>query len=165
MPKKVEKFLYFAYGSNLEMDQMSERCPESRPVCKAILYGYLMKFRGSSFGVATVEKKEDSCVYGAIYEVTKKDIRALDVFEGYPSLYTRKKVKVVTENGCTQEVFVYVMVRDYDIRFPSRKYYDTIRRGYEHWGYNTEPLQDALSRAVLQYYGFDLVSKDTCKAM
>jgi len=38
--EKILTKLYFAYGSNLWLEQMSSRCPNHRVVCNAILKGY-----------------------------------------------------------------------------------------------------------------------------
>ena len=37
--------LYFAYGSNINLGQMEQRCPAARPVCPVILDGYELRFR------------------------------------------------------------------------------------------------------------------------
>lgn len=40
-----EKTLYFAYGSNLNLDQMARRCPDAEPVGRVRLDGYRLAFR------------------------------------------------------------------------------------------------------------------------
>ena len=52
----MEKPLYFAYGSNINLDQMRYRCPDATVYGQAVLDNYDLRFRGS--GVATVEPKE-----------------------------------------------------------------------------------------------------------
>ena len=49
----MEKPLYFAYGSNINLDQMQYRCPDATVYGQAVLDNYDLRFRGS--GVATVE--------------------------------------------------------------------------------------------------------------
>jgi gamma-glutamylcyclotransferase len=39
---------YFAYGSNLSLKQMAERCPEAKPKFTAILPNYKVIFTGWS---------------------------------------------------------------------------------------------------------------------
>ena len=53
--------LYFAYGSNLNLDQMAVRCPQAGVVGKAVLEGYELAFRR---GVLTILPKEGSRVNG-----------------------------------------------------------------------------------------------------
>ena len=38
--------LYFAYGSNLDVQQMALRCPRARKLGRARLDGYELKFDG-----------------------------------------------------------------------------------------------------------------------
>ena len=50
---------YFAYGSNLNFDQMGYRCPEATVVGIAKLNGYELAFRR---GYLTILPKEDASV-------------------------------------------------------------------------------------------------------
>ena len=72
----MEKPLYFAYGSNINLDQMQYRCPDATVYGQAVLDNYDLRFRGS--GVATVEPKEGACVYGLLWELTDKCEASLD---------------------------------------------------------------------------------------
>ena len=38
--------LYIAYGSNINLEQMAYRCPNSKIVSKEMLKGYELEFRG-----------------------------------------------------------------------------------------------------------------------
>ena len=81
----MEKSLYFAYGSNINLDQMRYRCTDATVYGQAVLDNYDLRFRGS--GVATVEPKEGACVYGLLWELTDQCEASLDRYEGYPRLY------------------------------------------------------------------------------
>ena len=48
----ITEYLYGAYGSNLNKDQMSFRCPNAKAVTSYELKGHALKFRG----VADVEE-------------------------------------------------------------------------------------------------------------
>lgn len=48
--------LYIAYGSNINLEQMSNRCPNSKVVGKEMLKGYELEFRG----VATIVPKDNA---------------------------------------------------------------------------------------------------------
>ena len=76
----MEKPLYFAYGSNINLDQMQYRCPDATVYGQAVLDNYDLRFRGS--GVATVEPKEGACVYGLLWELTDKCEASLDRYPG-----------------------------------------------------------------------------------
>ena len=58
---------YFAYGSNLNFEQMAYRCPEATAVGIAKLDGYELAFRR---GYLTILPKEGASVEGLIWSVT-----------------------------------------------------------------------------------------------
>ena len=50
----MEENLYFAYGSNLDLEQMAQRCPDAEIVGPVRLENYELRFRSrdcSQFGV------------------------------------------------------------------------------------------------------------------
>jgi gamma-glutamylcyclotransferase (GGCT)/AIG2-like uncharacterized protein YtfP len=94
--------LYFAYGSNLWIEQMRERCP------KSVLYG-LGRLRGWHWIIndrqyANVVKITPNDplprnsvpeVWGTVWELTQENLAALDEFEGVSTgCYTRRKVVI-----------------------------------------------------------------------
>ena len=144
----MRKRLYFAYGSNLHLEQMLERCPDAEPVTQAILRGYELVFKGNyrGYGVAdVVPASPSSVVYGALYKVSKRDIESLDRYEGYPRLYTRKTVTVETCEG-KRKCFAYVMQLGYKYTLPNTHYFRTIWVGYQNWALPTDYLMEALKR-------------------
>ena len=88
--------LYFAYGSNLNHDQMHRRCGDSEYIKNFILEGYKLSFCAVSgnYGVANIIKKSGSKVPGGIWEISEIDEKALDRYEGYPTLYTKDYFKL-----------------------------------------------------------------------
>ena len=56
--------LYIAYGSNINLEQMAYRCPNSKVVGKEMLKGYELEFRG----VATIVPKENAEVPVLIWD-------------------------------------------------------------------------------------------------
>ena len=46
--------LYFAYGSNINLEQMAVRCPAAQVVGPAVLDGYELLFRGNRRGTASL---------------------------------------------------------------------------------------------------------------
>ena len=52
--------LYFAYGSNINLEQMAYRCPAAEAVGPVILENYELLFLGNTKGngVATIAHKE-----------------------------------------------------------------------------------------------------------
>lgn len=128
-----EMYLYWSYGSNLNQHQMMSRCSDAVPLQRAELPSYHLLFRGNrrGAGVATVEPKIGSKIPGALWAVSLNDLKALDRYEGYPTLYTRGNIKVHTEGGQVIEAMTYWMHNHYSLAMPSDYYMKTIREGYE----------------------------------
>ena len=80
--------LYFAYGSNLNHFQMKRRCKDSIFFKKIILKDFRLTFR-SKHRAADIERKKNSIVPGALFEISKSDERKLDIYEDYPVLYKK----------------------------------------------------------------------------
>ncbi len=53
----MEENLYFAYGSNLDLEQMAQRCPDAEIVGPVRLENYELRFRGSGFATVAPRKK------------------------------------------------------------------------------------------------------------
>lgn len=133
--------LYIAYGSNLNLRQMKRRCPTAKPVGDGIIGDHTMVFRGYGKGVATVEKKEGSEVPALVWEVTKEDEKALDIYEGYPKLYHKEVWKLKHEDE-EKEAFIYIMNEGLPEAKPSKLYYEVIKEGYRTAGFDTNKLDD-----------------------
>ena len=115
----MEKSLYFAYGSNINLDQKQYRCPDATVYGQAVLDNYDLRFRGS--GVATVEPKEGACVYGLLWELTDKCEASLDRYEGYPRLYIKQTLEVRTFDGQRVQVMAYYEPRTAPETVPAAK--------------------------------------------
>ena len=130
----MDKILYFAYGSNLNVAQMKQRCPDSVEISAAVLDGWQLKERLC----ADIEPAPGECVNGALYEISRNDLANLDVYEGYPEFYTRKRVQVTDCAGIFREAWVYVMTPQYQDRRFSRPfpqhYREVCSAGAEYWG-------------------------------
>jgi len=128
---------YFAYGSNLNHKQMLERCPDSKPGFLATLHNYKLVFVGWSRqwrgGVASIKSFKGERVLGAIYEISERDLRRLDKYEGYPSNYNRLKVTVFSEDGKPIEAITYTKSGQLAETPPAREYLAVIQQGYRDW--------------------------------
>jgi gamma-glutamylcyclotransferase (GGCT)/AIG2-like uncharacterized protein YtfP len=78
---------YFAYGSNMSLAQMRERCPRSRKLGIGVLDGYRLVFPRYSTrrqtGAASIAPAQADAVWGVVYALTEEDAVALDGFEGF----------------------------------------------------------------------------------
>jgi len=128
---------YFAYGSNLNRKQMLERCPDSKPKFVATLPNYKLVFVGWARqwrgGVATIKRFRGEKVPGAVYEVSDRDLRRLDTYEGHPGNYDRLNVTVFDEDGEPIEVITYIKSGQSEETPPSREYLTVIQQGYRDW--------------------------------
>lgn len=132
---------YIAYGSNLNVAQMSLRCPGAKPVSTAILTNMTMVFRGNArgCGVATIEPKIGSDVPIGIWQITDEDEKALDRYEGYPYLYGKRFIKIHVD-GQEKSAMVYIMTPGHALVSPSSSYYETIKQGYRDFGFDVHQL-------------------------
>lgn len=141
--------LYFAYGSNLNMEHMAKRCPDARVFGQAILPNYRMLFRanGSGRGVADIEPAPGEVVVGGLWTITISDLKALDIYEGYPNLYNRKTIPVymVTGKKTTKKVkaLVYIMAPGHKPAMPSFEYLRIIAEGYRDFKIDIVKLLEA----------------------
>lgn len=91
---EFEGRLYFAYGSNMDENQMANRCSTAKLIGKARLNSY--KFIINARGVASIIKSDNSFVEGILWSVFPKDEEALDQYEGISSNYYHK-AKIVAK--------------------------------------------------------------------
>ena len=128
---------YFAYGSNLSKKQMKERCPDSKPMFVVTLHNYKLVFVGWSRqwrgGIASIKPFRGEQVLGAIYEVSERDLRQLDRYEGYPHTCTRVNVAVTNEFGERIEAVTYIKAGQLEETQPSTEYLSAVQQGYKDW--------------------------------
>ena len=138
--------LYFAYGANLNTLSMRYRCPDAVQVEAFYLNGYRLAFSG----VATIVPDAKNYVAGALWAISESDEQALDVFEGWPTLYRKE---IIQQDGL--EFMVYVMNADTPSE-PSVNYLMTIAEGYQDWDLDLVDLTDAVERTQQEIYQYDL---------
>lgn len=109
----MEEKYYFAYGSNMNLDQMEHRCPDAEVVGRAVLKDYRLAFRGGINGVASILPEPGKEVQGILWKITPKCEKSLDFYEGYPNLYGKKEIAVRTKTGEQTNVAVYIMNEPY----------------------------------------------------
>jgi hypothetical protein len=116
--------LYFAYGSNMDILQMSNRCPEAYLIGKAVLNGY--RFIINSRGVATIVPDHSRTVYGLIWKISRIDEDILDEYEGVDyKIYTKAYIDVIMKSKTIRQVLVYV-ASDFQPGKPRQNYLELI---------------------------------------
>tara|TARA_B100000029_G_scaffold372986_1_gene367170 strand:- start:10889 stop:11314 length:426 start_codon:yes stop_codon:yes gene_type:complete len=137
--------LYFAYGSNLNRKQMKRRCKNSKYVGCFTLKNYKLVFRNEYYGggVADVEKKKNSYVLGAIYDISKKDEKILDIYEDFPIMYVKKYFKIFRK-----KVMFYYMPKKTKLNPPAKIYLNKIIQGYKDCGYKNSYIVISKNRKI-----------------
>ncbi len=130
---------YFAYGMLTD--------PEIMGGIPLVGKAELPNFEFEMFMYANVKPSPRSKVYGTLWEVNREVISRLDQIEGYPTLYDRKMVPVIS-NGKRYEAFVYTLTPESRDELegsePSQSYINKLVRGYNNAGIPLEQLQRTL---------------------
>ncbi|WP_445681173.1 gamma-glutamylcyclotransferase family protein [Radicibacter daui] len=138
--------LYFAYGSNLDPEQMLARCPGHEFVAVAGLADHRLTFprfsTGRRCGVAGIEPEAGANVWGVIYRLTTENHAALRGFEGYDpgrpaaeNHYGETRLTLTGRGGERYEdVLSYIATPMAGGPFlPDAAYHGHILRGARHW--------------------------------
>lgn len=117
--------LYAAFGSNLDPEQMKQRCPHSPFLGTGWIDGWRLTFGGEDLGwegaLATLVEAPGEHVFVGLYDLTKADVRELDSWEGADSgLYRKLRVRVATLEG-DKLAWVYVL-DGYEGGLPGARY-------------------------------------------
>jgi gamma-glutamylcyclotransferase (GGCT)/AIG2-like uncharacterized protein YtfP len=103
------KKLYFAYGSNLDINRLQDRIGKVEVVSKHKLYGWRLVFNAGQGHLCfanlqmTPQFTANDYVDGVIYSVSSKQLKQLDQYEGAPRFYTR-----IVEQYRGKDMYVYV---------------------------------------------------------
>ena len=132
----MKETYYFAYGSNMNLDQMAYRCPAAFVVENVKLDGYRLTFCGRGKG------------RGVLWKITPECEKSLDFYEGYPHLYGKEPVLVQGKDGVKREVMAYTMNAPYKDQpaIPSDLYFMGIVEGCHQNGISSRSVTDALKR-------------------
>lgn len=134
--------MYLAYGSNLRVKSMKQRCPDARPVGKMLLDNAKLVFRG----VADLIYEPGHLAPAGLWEISARDEEKLDQFEGVSSgMYDKFRVKLNSGGSA----LLYLM-RDKGIFPPSAWYAGIIRDGYRNFGLEECFLDEAIRHAYDQ---------------
>jgi len=127
---------YFAYGSNMNWQQMQRRCPSSRFVCVARLpdyqFGITRHSRLRDCGTANVFPAPGCEVWGIVYDVNDPDLTILDSFEdGY-----RREIlslQPIEDGKPPLQALVYVADIEHNVPRPNGEYRRLMLEGAKHW--------------------------------
>lgn len=101
MAPSASPTIYFGYGSNLWLHQMTTRCPTSTYLGVARLpnYQWIINDRGYANVVEVADSNStsmspyDDVVFGLVYSLEAEDEKRLDKNEGVPVAYTKEMLQ------------------------------------------------------------------------
>jgi len=136
--------LCFAYGSNLDWEQMKKRCPSARYCGVAVLPDHRLAFTRRSktrnCGVADALPEKGSDVWGVVYEIAEQDVGLLDKSEGYRpgrenNAYVRGERHVFMDGDKESPlaVMIYFALPEKNPPLPSKEYKEQILKGARFW--------------------------------
>tara|TARA_B110001452_G_scaffold225652_1_gene199688 strand:+ start:1272 stop:1631 length:360 start_codon:yes stop_codon:yes gene_type:complete len=117
---------------------MKRRCKDSVFLKKVTLKDFKLTFR-SKYKAADIESKKNSIVPGALFEISKSDEKKLDVYEEYPTLY-----KKYYFNYYGKKIMTYTMCKKTPFRYPTERYLNIVKRGYNDCNLDEKYLNNAL---------------------
>ena len=133
--------LYFAYGANMNQDNMAWRCPAATNPRPFVLRDWRLKF----YTHATVEFSPGDSVWGILWDITPDCERSLDAFEGFPVYYTKRTLR-----QDRQRLFFYEMA-SYREGQPSANYISDIRSVYRYFNQPFDHLIQHLDEPQYNY--------------
>lgn len=187
-----KKRYYFAYGSNLNIEQMLARCPGAEIVGWAELKGHELLFKGSRRGSFLTVKPGEGSVWIGVWSITAEGEHALDRYEGVPKFYEKREIALDVhlvptprphpntyralcsvrdfsaltlygeEKIETLKGLIYVMTAGHRPYIPSRRF-ETYAEGFEAFGFPLADLIDALAECNERLRTIKRLNEDIAK--
>jgi AIG2 family protein len=118
--------LMFAYGSNLNVEQMAIRCPAAVPLGRLKLANWALVFRG----VADCVPETGAECWGGVWKITAACEVALDRYEGVGNgMYRKEYIAIKETPDGFRDMLIYSM-NSSGIMPPAASYLKTIEQGY-----------------------------------
>ena len=123
--------LYFAYGANMAVRDMRSRCPGAMLLGTAKLRNFRLHINRD--GYATIVPDARKTVFGALWRLTVRDLRALDAFEEVDrGIYIRTRMDVRLPRGGMMPAIIYLATNAEPGR-PQRRYIRGIVESARHF--------------------------------
>lgn len=142
----MKKIYYFAYGSNMDIFRMFNRCEDTEIVGVGYIKDYKLSFRknSSKTGVANIEECKGNKLMGVIYKVSIKGMLSLDGFEGHPRVYKRTDIVMYDEKTNEKYNGMTYIKNGGEIKLPSDKYLGHLLDGCRQFGIDTWYIEDVV---------------------
>ena len=132
----IDIMKYFAYGMNTNLEEMSHRCPTAQCLGPAWIKDHRLVFRTH----ADIESAVSEQCWGVMWEISSKDLEALDRLEGWPYYYKRKTVMIYQNDRMVSGLVYYMTDQSYE-QAPSAGYLECVQEGYQANGVPTAQLE------------------------
>jgi len=150
---------YFAYGSNMDWDQINERCPSARFLGIAELrdhrFAFTRRSKKRGCGVCDAVSDKGKAVWGVVFEIDDVDVSRLDIEEGYQpgrttNSYWRKECHVFVNGDDKQRMNVvsYFGEPQENPPLPNSEYKNLLVSGAHRWQLPAEYIRQLESIAV-----------------
>ncbi|MDH5338704.1 MAG: gamma-glutamylcyclotransferase [Rubrivivax sp.] len=116
----------FSYGSNMLARRIAQRVPSARPVQRAVLQGYELRWHkvgqdGSGKCDIVRSERPGSVVHGVLYQFARDEKHLLDAAEGLGRGYDERQVSVEGDSGIVH-AWAYVATATDPQRLPFNWY-------------------------------------------
>ena len=151
-------YTYWAYGSNLNVQQMVRRCPSAVPVARLAKRGFKLEFR--TYANVRHTGVESDIVEGALYKVSAHDMMALDRYEGVNAAFPDKGSyrRLHFDDASHGRVYYYRMTAgdvapsdNRPIKPPKQEYFDIITHGADEWNIPMISIDTARDLAMSEH--------------
>ncbi len=129
-----------AYGRNLDLKRMKEKCPHCVLVGDAVLKDWQLAFKR----YITIEPCKGGSVPVGVWKISEEAEKELDIIEGYPTLYRKEIVEIELEDKKVDAI-VYV-INDTHPKYPDKAYLARVMTGYDDFKFDKKFIYDALNR-------------------
>lgn len=152
------KKIYIAYGSNLHIEQMQERCKDAELLGTAKLENHCLEYKGApGRAYLTISQSIGEYLPIAVWLTSASDDLALDEYEDYPELYYKTSYQVKFDKvfpdfvkefkqGDAINAYTYVMQEDKVPARPTDEYIEVCKAGYNNFGFDKKILDEALEK-------------------
>ncbi|MCD8519409.1 MAG: gamma-glutamylcyclotransferase [Erysipelotrichaceae bacterium] len=137
--------IYFAYGSNHNLTQIKQRCPDVKVIGHSVLSDVQLIFIGDKKheAYASLAMKEGAETPITLYELSESDLKSLDHYEGVEHALYRKEKWPIRFNGQRIEGMIYLKTSGV-YHTPSEAYLKKIMDGYKDQGFDLKAIYIAL---------------------
>ncbi|NCD72470.1 gamma-glutamylcyclotransferase family protein [Mucilaginibacter agri] len=149
-------FLYFGYGSNINLVSLRAKGVEPISSQRAVLWGWCLRFNVQHWfrhegGVGNIEQTNnpDDFVEGVVHTCHDEHLASLDAIESYGLGYDRIVVEPETINGLVSaQTYVGLPAFLDDSCLPTRRYLNIVIKGAEAAGLSEHYIEKLRSRPV-----------------